>query len=323
MENRSDEFSQKLLNEMNALYSLLLLFFYLITQIIAIYVNFCLVVMVFRTIKDEYKYPYYPLLFLIMFSNVLFVAMTTAIAVLGGLSRIVPALAKSFPVLIMIAISYPTVICVLDFLLCIHRFSVMFWDSEFWSIHVRWKGPLIFLITLPFVVLISSISITYSSLLVGVEIDAFGVGNLPLYCFISDIALKSLLGFLTFVGYVLILLRVAQQNRKVGKFTDFTVIEQAFPIACFQLISSILTVFMHMGVHRSAWSFAKVCLLKYAFTQLLCIVVPISIIIGNQNRRKKFRYFCVCLKPNQVEPANHRVCITMSNNRTSTTETSF
>ncbi|CAB3397213.1 unnamed protein product [Caenorhabditis bovis] len=225
-----------------------LLFF--ISQIIAIYYNIALTVMIIRTFRVEYKYPYYPLLFLIMILNILFVLLTTLVLLVTFGFRDLHTIDIALPSTFIIATSYPNFIGILDFLL--YQFGI---------------------------------GNKYSNLT-----------NLVFYCFAYDLGLKTVLGILTFVGYFVILVKVIGQSRKVGKAIDFTVIKQAVPIASFQFATNIMLLFMHMGTSQGFLSFGNVCVVKYTFTQLLCIVVPFSIILGNRNRRQKFGDFGFCCK---------------------------
>ncbi|CAB3401812.1 unnamed protein product [Caenorhabditis bovis] len=217
----------------------------------------------------------------------------------------------------MMAISYPSLICILDFLLCIHRFSVMFMDSEFWSTRIRWKGPLIFLSSLPFILFIATESLAYAMNQFGIAGRRDRRASIPLMCFAYELTIKSSLGSLTFIGYLVILMKVIGQSRRVGRTIDFTVIRQALPIASVQFVTNILLLFLHMGNSQGLLSFGKVCTAKYAFTQLLCIVVPFSIILGNRNRREKFGDFAICCRiVHRIRPADYNSTIETTFNST-------
>ncbi|CAB3401811.1 unnamed protein product [Caenorhabditis bovis] len=171
--------------------------------------------------------------------------------------------------------------------------------SEFWSTRIRWKGPLIFLSSVPFVFYISSSSLTYAVYLTERNEES----NNSLIFFIIDLSLKTIFGILTFIGYVVIFLKVGGHRRRIGRSVDFSVIQQAFPIACFQLVTTISIIVMHLKISgESYWELTKVCIAKFVFTQLLCIVVPFSIILGNRNRREKFGDFYICSRNTPINP---------------------
>ncbi|CAB3401810.1 unnamed protein product [Caenorhabditis bovis] len=265
----------------------------IIAQIIAIYLNSALIITTFRTYKKEYQYPYYPLLFLIILINIIFTFLTGLIIFLVIFDTDNEGIVNLIPIPILIATSHPTLIAILDFLLCLHRFSVIFWRSSFLSIRIRCWAPLFFAVILPFVLVVSIMATMYAGFQAKrVDIDE-SLELLVAVCFIIDLAIKGVLGVVTFIGYSAILCKSVRQRRKIGRSIDFTIIKQAFPIACFQFITSIIIIIIHIGLSNIAWGMIKVYIAKYLFTQLLCIVVPLSIIFGKRDR-KKFGDLIIC-----------------------------
>ncbi|CAB3401945.1 unnamed protein product [Caenorhabditis bovis] len=224
--------------------------------------------MIFRTIRLEYTHPYYPLLFLIMLFDMLFVIMTT-ISAIDIIVRI--EFAFVLPQILMMATAYPILISILDFILCVHRVAVIFWESDFWNEKIRWYGPLMFCLSLP-VVLVITIGCL---LFVGMHTIMKGDAKAMIYANVahySDIILKFLLSFATFLGYFLIFAKLRTHRKRMKRAVDYTIIKQAFPIACFQLVQFQLQRLSFSHFQTAVVTTIIVHLLVY-FTLLLLIIL--------------------------------------------------
>ncbi|CAB3401800.1 unnamed protein product [Caenorhabditis bovis] len=226
-----------------------------------------------------------------MLLNIFFVILSTSVIV--GIA-ILPDGYTFVGFCLMLGPSYPTFIAILDFILCAHRVSVMFCESEFWNEKIRWYGPLIFLVLTPFVLLLTAssgiFSVSYFTESAEDNVDLF----VSIFGYYGELFIKLTIGVLPFFGYLSILLKMRSHKRRLNQSVDYTVIKQAFPIACFQLITGILSLALHIAFYGTDNAFLISLVIKHVFGQPLCIVVPISILLGNSTRREKMPLLFVC-----------------------------
>ncbi|CAB3401798.1 unnamed protein product [Caenorhabditis bovis] len=176
--------------------------------------------------KDFFQQPYYPLLFIIMMLSIIFVVLTTltVIATLILPSYILPIIA------LLMTTSYPILIAVTNFLLCLNQLSMAFWKSRFLNETIRWFGPLIFACSIPWLISLAALSSRYV-LVMGS--DAVDEAPISLVAFYVEPIVEWILIVLTMAAYFLIIL-----NRQQCAI-DFSVVKQAFPIVCFQMVLGI------------------------------------------------------------------------------------
>ncbi|CAB3401813.1 unnamed protein product [Caenorhabditis bovis] len=304
-----------IISEMDPVYISIFIAFSLISLFASIYFNGLLFIMIYKLIRLQFQiklqraFPYlaftlkysnyYPVLFLIILLNILYVAANGSI--------VVPALLDCrptqfyIPILIVTAASYPAIACILDFILCVHRFSLIFLDAESLPFRIRLIEPLILLISSPLLCQMIALSSIYAANQLGYQ-----VGTIFKYRTLFDFFATELFLIVVFNGislgvYLVILARVARQFWKFGRTNDFTAIKQAIPVSGIQFIANILMFFMYNQSIENPWNFGKIIMIKYVITQILCVVIPIAILRGNSHLWQKFKRSGICCRRRTIQ----------------------
>ncbi|CAB3411293.1 unnamed protein product [Caenorhabditis bovis] len=181
---------------------------------------------------------------------------------------------------------HPSLIALLDFLLCVHRLSVVFCECKFFTQYFRWTGPLLFLIIAPLMLI--------ATLIASTALSIHSDGSVSDYFVRIQTGLKAALSVLTFSGYSLILIKSRSKQTTNANRRDYSVIlRQALPIASFQWCSVIILGITQIPFEDFEVTNVQIFMINIALSCMFYIVVPISIIVGNNTKRRLFlNSFC-------------------------------